>query len=462
MRRITQSDLGVNGSHVPAGLPPAARANDARQPEHSDALRAANARLLAQRQQRAASVARETPRADVAPGQHAAVRACSALPAHLGWHSARVTDHLRKALAARALDAPLPDAPPAVVIPLPSSAQPDPVPTAATSDRLRAWPALLLALLRHAHAAAGRVWLLARHIDRAGRGWLPLETLRSALTTKASALRVCGQRRLRQLLAEGEGLFWQRARDRAGRVRIWLTGIARVAQALGVAAIDRPIWLPVSALTGPIADVRAHFYAAFHSRRAPSGAPAAAWGNPIGRRALRQLSGRSARTQRRYDRRLGVARRSTIAVAAPYSADALREQLWQGHVAFEFVDSRGHQGPPGARYVAWRLPNQYRGCHPHAPRGRQRTINRQLRGQPARQPATTDLVMQRGRGNGQTGQTNGIRVKLFHRAARVAQHRRHDHYWPAGDAGVWHVIPATAADRVRAARPTISSGGGKQ
>jgi hypothetical protein len=56
------------------------------------------------------------------------------------------------------------------------------------------------------------------------------------LTKKKSPHRVCGWRRLRQILAEGEDVFW--ARDRVGR--LWIKGPARVAQALG--ARDRPLF----------------------------------------------------------------------------------------------------------------------------------------------------------------------------------------------------------------------------
>lgn len=138
-------------------------------------------------------------------------------------------------------------------------------PIARHPSSVKVYPDIALGMLRREQAATGRVWLLLRAIDADGRGWLAADETRAVLCDIESPLRLCGRRRLRQLLAQGEGLFWQRD----GRDRIWLRGPARVAAGLGVARLgSRPIDVPTATLLGGIGDVRAHLYATFHSGRA--------------------------------------------------------------------------------------------------------------------------------------------------------------------------------------------------
>ena len=60
-------------------------------------------------------------------------------------------------------------------------------------------PSLLVGMLKQEVAAIGRIYLLCRHLDADGRGWLSIAALREQLTAKESPLRVCGWRRLRQI-----------------------------------------------------------------------------------------------------------------------------------------------------------------------------------------------------------------------------------------------------------------------
>src|SRR5690606_20744150 len=119
-----------------------------------------------------------------------------------------------------------------------------------------------------------RVYFLLRVIDSAGRGWLPIEHVRQQLTQKDSPVKFCGWRRLRQLLREGEGIFWQRD----DQDRLWLIGAHRIAYKLDSARLQGfPVELPISALLGGIQAVRAAFYATFHGGRD---------GKPISRETL--------------------------------------------------------------------------------------------------------------------------------------------------------------------------------
>ena len=350
-------------------------------------------------------------------------RSLSALPSHLGWGSETLTAHLRKS-GQRSVDSNQVTA--ADVHSLPLSIDPAQLPSSSvksvqsvvsfssapsvdfpSSSHIKVYPAIALGLLREERTAAGRLWLLLRHLDAPGRGMVTLAGARAALCDNTSPLRLCGWRRLRQLLAEGEGVFWTR-RHRAGDDRLWLHGPARVAAALGVRRlVGRPVGLPPAALLGPIGDARAHLYATFHSGRAKEMTSGelqvtneeralnssfvirhSPLGMPIARDTLAELSGVCARSQAAYERRVGVASQANIALgervaAAPGApiGPAEQERAWQqGRALFRLRDHRGHHGRPGATYLAWRLPNAYGPARGHQPRpkGRQKRINRRL------------------------------------------------------------------------------------
>jgi hypothetical protein len=217
--------------------------------------------------------------------------------------------------------------------------------------------------------APGRVWLLLQHLDTQARGWLWVDDVREKLTNKQSPTRVCGWRRLRQILSQGENVFW--TRDRSGR--IWIRGSARVAMALYVdRLVGKPVELPLPALLGGIGDVRAHFYASFHSGRRDS--------NPITRQKLRELTGVPERSQHDYERQAGVDSQRNMTIGERYSVKEVQERAWRhGRAAFHFVDIQGKQGKPGREYIAWHMPNSYQGPHDPCCKGRQKKINRQLR-----------------------------------------------------------------------------------
>ncbi len=223
---------------------------------------------------------------------------------------------------------------------------------------VRLQPALALAILGAGQAPAGRIWLLCRYLDEAGRGWLATDQVREQLTREESDSRVCGRRQLRNLLNQGQGIFWERQPAQAGcRERIWLRSPARVAVSLGLERLaGRPVDIPLAALLGSIGRVRAHFYASFHDGRQDGEAP----GAPISRSTLARLTHVPPRTQRLYDQAAGVQRTANYAVGAEYSSENIQERAWlHGRAAFKFVDHQGRQGRAGRRYVAWRLPNSY-------------------------------------------------------------------------------------------------------
>ncbi len=375
-----------------------------------------------------------------------------ALAPHLGWESEGYTRAQRTADARRERRAAY-EAARRVNWPQPPTEKRPPAETAGRSARahsqpatdLRLFPDVAIAMLRQGAAAPGRLWLLLQHIDATGRGWVSTAEARSRLSQQGEPLYLCGWRQLRNLLDQGEGLFWQRE-ERADGQRIWLAGTARVALQLGVARIQlEPVALPVGHLLQGIGAVRAHFYACYHSSRYHSGR--AVQGRPISRATLAALMQVSPRSQRAYERVAGVRRQPNWAIG-PAQAEAeaqAQEMAWErGQALFTFTDRRGHYGRPGARYLAWQLPNSYQGPHQTQGRRHQKALNQQL----------VDLYSKGFTGNGKQQVEEGdapAQPSRFYdngQAAVRALNRGldHDAYWRSDrrekQVQIWHILPA--------------------
>ncbi len=359
------------------------------------------------------------------------------LPAHLGWDSPAVTAAVRARQVASAVNGSEEtagiecpdqlDTGSVGVTVSPTSVPPDPTgPTNHVSlpSVISLHPSLALALLRQQQVAVGRLWLLLRLLDSEGRGWLNRADIEAAFADPDSPTHFCTPRYLRQLLAEGDGFFWEREDSEAcleyldkhgtgpaertcleyldklgtglAERKVWLRSQAKVAAALGVTKLrGRAVELPLSVLLGPIGDLRAHLYASFHSsRRSYSDGRSHTdslghtdgcghsshtdEANPISRAALRELSGASPRTQRSYEARAKVEVQPCLAIGGLASVTDTQEAAWQqGRAAFTFIDHQGKQGAAGGRYQAHRLPNRYIGPHRRLT-GRLKRLNRQL------------------------------------------------------------------------------------
>lgn len=380
----------------------------------SAALQAANERLQqlrAEKQCRPPAVDARRTAAPNAPPWRTVVRA---LPPHVGWGSERLTAVLRGAVPQKDAMSPVEStielsfdgnrASPAKKTPSQPASMPE--------ETVKVYPDIAAGMLRQELAAAGRLWLLCRYLDEDGRGWLRIVILREKLTQKAAGLRTCGKRQLRNLLREGDGVFWTRDRK-----RIWLRSAAKVAAALGVERLTgRPVALPVQVLTDSIGTVRAHLYASFHSGRDKE-----ARHKPIARDTLEALTGVGRRSQIQYEQQVGLDVQYNFAVGAPVSAKRdVEERVWRnGQATFVLQDDQGQQGPPGRAYIAWQLPNTYGGCHRQCRKGRQRRINRELGG----------LVVKGGPGNGE----EAVEKRYFPNgklaAAAATRHPQRDLYW---------------------------------
>lgn len=341
----------------------------------------------------------------------------SQLPAHLGWESAAVTQALRQGKPAQS----------AIVRPTAVSVETAVSHSPTLPKTIKLYPDVALGLLRQEQVAAGRLWLLLQAADTTGCGWLDESRARQLFSSKRGDLRFCGVRQLRNLLAQGDDLFWVRQNG-----RIWLRSVAKVAFALEIPRLKlRPVALPVSVLRQKIGTVRAHLYATFHSSRTrPDQAK-----KPISRETVEQITEVTPRTQRRYERKAKVKRQAQFAIGGVASTDSLQARAWeQGQATFQFKDFKGAQGPQGKSYVAWQLPNSYVGPHAPQPKGRQKRINQTL----------TDLFMQ-----GMTGNDQRLSVtRRFFDNGRFAaksysRNPEQDHYWRGhGNANyqLWQVM----------------------
>jgi len=331
------------------------------------------------------------------------------LPEHLGWESAAVTAVLRRQQRETCLDDGQQNGivggqKTAVVKSfatinnrkrIPSKNNPQSaIRNPQSGDWVKLYPTIGLGMLRAEMTAPGRLWLMLHYLDREGRGVLRIANTSKLLTSNSSTLRLCGKRQLRNLLRDGEGVFWVRDKE-----RIWLRSAAKVAYALGVERLaGRPVDLPVAALLEGIGTFRAHLYAAFHSSRTKvtppgthgTGSERSRGAMPIARDTLAGLSGVGQSSQRAYEARLGLTVQANFAVGEVSTEENQEKSAWQqGQALFALRDYRGEQGKKGKEYLAWQMPNSYGGQHQQRPFGRQKRINRELK----------DLVMKGMPGN---------------------------------------------------------------
>lgn len=240
-----------------------------------------------------------------------------------------------------------------------------------TAGRLKIWPDIHTA----AHAAgldtAGRLYLVCRDMDRRGAGRVLAADVRAKLEGRG----VIGWKQIRQILAVGEGIFWER--DDAGLLRLRRPG--RILAALGVDVPRyRQIKIPTASIYGSIADYRAAaVYGGVLAGRRRCNAP-------ISQAAIREatggvesadgrmMGGLSERAQRRYRKSAAIEAARTWQMR-PVGAD-VQTPLYEhshgrrGRAAYIHHDRRGVLGPVGTIYIAHAAPNVY--THGQIERGR--------------------------------------------------------------------------------------------
>lgn len=237
------------------------------------------------------------------------------------------------------------------------------------------------------HEAPARVWLVARAADAHGSGRVSVDALKAQLvSSNDGGWSLMTGRRFRQILAEGEGIYWQRGHGR-GRDWLYYRSEARVLHHYGATAVHGyAVAIPVHQLnTRSIRPLRTLLYDAAHSARTSLSGYTA----PVARETIEAITGTSAQTQRQYEAERGIVAKSTFAILGRYDRHALAaEQAFAGErpfggPAFAFVDfhdrlrlpcSPANTTRPNQRvYLARQLPNTYSGTLNLAPRSKRHT-----------------------------------------------------------------------------------------
>ena len=228
---------------------------------------------------------------------------------------------------------------------------------------------------------------------------------------KDSPYKAFGPRRLRQILAQGAGVFWDRHTDDA----LWLKSPDKIAAALDVDHIaGAPVALPVWPLLDGHHEAAAAFYAAWHTGRGDDP-------NPISRQTITSITGACKSSQIAYDVTADIQARRNIGIVGNATTDDIQSAAWRfGHV-FKFRDHAGKLGRRGWVYAAVCLPSSYQSPYATLPKGRQRRINTALHN-----------LVSMGRGKG-----DGTIRRIYHgdgAAAADAYNRdpKHDHYYRHG------------------------------
>jgi len=290
-------------------------------------------------------------------------------------------------------------------------------------ETVRAYPSLLAAAMRDGRAPEMRVYLMLKAFDQTGRGVVPVGDVITLLTDASSPYRVCGRRRLRGILADGEGVFWTRSKKtdakRETYIDIYLRSPARVAVVLSIGRMKgRPVLLPIDDLTGGIQATRAAFLAAWHEGRADDDGRA----NPISQATIEQMTGISAPSQWRYKVVAGIHARRNIAISPmAWRAEHRQDEAYRRGGVFRFTDHKGRRGKRGRKYIAWAIPCTYTTNLSPAPKGRLQKINRAI-----------DLVID-GKPKGTQGNDRDEVIELYHhdgaRAAKLYDRNpEHDRY----------------------------------
>jgi len=123
----------------------------------------------------------------------------------------------------------------------------------------------------------------------------------------------------------------------------------------------------------------------------------------------------------------------------------LENRAWRhGRALFIYKDHQGKLGSAGAEYSAWQLPNSYHGPHDLRPKGRQKSINREI----------ADLFTKGKTGNsalqeGRSVSLDRLSRRYFNNGQAAAKIYNldpgQDRYWKGNKRGsssnqIWHVF----------------------
>ena len=226
---------------------------------------------------------------------------------------------------------------------------------------VRIAPDLVLFAAQCGDFAPARLYMVAAALDPSGRRLLDLDPLAALITDKRSAWYLYGRRRLAAVLRAGEGVYWQREKGPAGRLRLRLRSRARIVAHYGITLTGHEVIMPAAVLLSDARDHgRAREAAALAAVYASAHAGRRSEGKPISRAKIKAATGLSRWRQRRYERRRGIASRKQIAIDGGFSDHRLASLRHERIASWRHVDRRGLYGPRGAVYIGRQLPNVYR------------------------------------------------------------------------------------------------------
>ena len=301
---------------------------------------------------------------------------------NIGWESEPVTAHLRQIEARRQEEAAKTKRDQEFAA-WQQQMKMDLVTTAHRRDTVAIFGHTLDVIGRSKKVSCGRVWMVARYLDKSdGCGRIPVALLRTRLVDEWQLL---SWKRLRQVMNDGEGIFWHRDE---GQKYLYYHSEARVAAYFGVKRLrGYAVEIPVKELLGDIQQVRAIFYDAFHSARGDG------YGKPITRWTLENRGSGDCRTQRTYEELRGMKTKANYLNVALYSKS---RWMWEKGreveldlplgPAFKLVDYNGRLGRNPLRrhrrksqqhwhniYIMRRMANSYAGTLRTVKRGKRWT-----------------------------------------------------------------------------------------
>lgn len=246
------------------------------------------------------------------------------------------------------------------------TAVPSEVTTAVSRPSITHYAEIGLAAMAAGESVHYQLWLLARLTDGNDTGALAFEALAAAATGETSETRLYNLQRFRQVISEGNGRYWT-----VSNGRLWLTGLPKLAAALGIARLTgAAVEIEAAQITASAGYFRAHIFAAWLT----------ALKNPISQQTIERVTGINVRTQRRYLRRAKVGTRGNLAIGPALTDQAAQECVWRHEGVFVFTDYKGKQGAAGKRYLAWRLPTSYRPQAAAGAKGAKRRLNKRIAG----------------------------------------------------------------------------------
>lgn len=197
---------------------------------------------------------------------------------------------------------------------------------AAGLQAVKFWPLVGISATRRGHGGAWRVYELAKHLDKPGRGAIPLDELNN-LAKELHIHKKTWRRWMDDAAALG---LWQYHPRRTGEVWLVLINRAAAAALLGCEEIGtRPTTVKACSLVaaGWVDIVWAAYESTFEGR-------------PVTRAMQEKLSGVPISTQRYHDKRASVDRHHNIVVSdlPADQLDGVKEYIHRA--AFIFVDKR--------------------------------------------------------------------------------------------------------------------------